>query len=172
MGLIQFCPSCGCHGLSVEDGKHWRCQNCGFQYFHNVASAVAGILVCGNEILLTRRKFDPGKGMLDLPGGFVDYGESLEEAMARECEEEIGLTQLNWQYLFSFPNQYLYAEVLYHTQDAFFVAEMADKPQVLARDDVAEALWVPKERLDISSIAFESIKNALQKFLSVPDQRF
>ncbi|MBF6057487.1 MULTISPECIES: NUDIX hydrolase [Thiomicrorhabdus] len=165
MGLIQFCPSCGDKAFSVKNEKHWRCQNCGFQYFHNMASAVAGIIVFGDEILLTKRKFEPGKGMLDLPGGFVDYGESLEQAMARECEEELGVAQLDWQYLFSFPNQYLYAEVLYHTQDAFFLAEVANKPLVLARDDVAEALWVKKQQLDFSRIAFESVKRGLKAWL-------
>lgn len=166
MSLIQFCPSCGKPEFSVNGEKRWRCSSCGFQYFHNVAAAVSGLICCGSEILLTRRKFEPGKGMLDLPGGFVDYDETLEQAMAREIEEELGLTGLNWQYQFSFPNEYLYAEVLYHTQDAFFLAELSTKPKVLARDDVEESLWVKMDELDFSSIAFESARLGLEKFLA------
>ena len=163
--LIRFCPSCGSEDFHSEDGKHWRCLSCDFQYFHNMAAATAGIIRCGDEILLVRRKFNPGKGMLDLPGGFVDYGESLEAGIAREIAEETGLQNLTWQYLFSFPNQYRYADVLYHTQDAFFIAELESKPNIHAQDDAEEAVWVKLADLDFADIAFVSVQNALNKYL-------
>lgn len=162
---IQYCPACGAKTLAPKNEKHWHCSSCGFQYFHNVASAVAGLIVCGDELLVAERKFDPGKGLFDLPGGFVDYGETLEQAIARECQEELGVTELHWLYQFSFPNQYLYAEVLYHTQDAFFLTEVSLKPDVQANDDVAEVFWVKLDEIDISQFAFESMRNALQTFL-------
>ncbi len=52
---------------------------------------VDGILVEGEKILLIVRKNDPFRGRYALPGGFVDYGETVEEAMVREMKEETGL---------------------------------------------------------------------------------
>ena len=43
-----------------------------------------------DEVLVAVRARNPGKGLLDLPGGFVDPGESLEVALYRELQEELG----------------------------------------------------------------------------------
>lgn len=165
MTSIQYCPSCGQATLSQTNTKHWQCKKCGFQYFHNTASAVAGIICCDDEILVTRRKFEPAKGLLDLPGGFVDYGESLEQALSRECQEELGLQFQEWRYLCSFANEYRYADVLYHTQDAFFVAELNNKPIIIPNDDVEQAIWVNYKQLNIKSMAFKSVQQALHFWL-------
>ena len=164
MSLIKFCPACGSQPFTAHDQKHWRCSACDFQYFHNMASASAAIIRCADEILLVRRRFNPGQGLLDLPGGFVDYGESIEQGMTREVEEELGVRIEDWQYLFSFPNQYRYAEVLYHTQDAFFTAELDQKPKIVAKDDVAEAIWVKRQEIMFNDIAFSSVRNALKQY--------
>lgn len=162
---IKYCPSCGEKTFSNTNKKHWHCQICGFEYFHNMASAVAGIIQCGDEVLVTRRKFEPAQGLLDLPGGFVDYGESLEQALTRECYEELGVKGLEWQYLGSFANEYRYADVLYYTQDAFFVAQLHKKPHIIPQDDVAEATWVPANELDAKKIGFKSVQQGLQRWL-------
>ena len=49
--------------------------------------AVDGILIKNNKILLIKRKNEPFKGKWALPGGFVEYGERVEEAVSREFEE-------------------------------------------------------------------------------------
>lgn len=53
--------------------------------------AVDGVLTDGTSVLLIKRKNDPFKGHWALPGGFVNYGESVESAVIREIREETGL---------------------------------------------------------------------------------
>ena len=53
--------------------------------------AVDGILITRGKLVAIRRKYPPFKGKLALPGGFVEYGEKVEDAVLREFEEETGL---------------------------------------------------------------------------------
>jgi len=57
----------------------------------NPALAVNVIIKDGNRILLVKRKFEPFKGLWSLPGGYVEYGENVEETLKREAKEECGL---------------------------------------------------------------------------------
>ena len=66
------------------------CPHCGYGAYYNpkpVAAAIPGHT--DGRIVLLKRGFEPGKGLWTFPGGFVDLGESVEEAAAREIEEEI-----------------------------------------------------------------------------------
>ena len=52
---------------------------------------VGGIVFKGNRVLLARRNQEPGKGQWSLPGGMVELGETLEQALVREIREEAGI---------------------------------------------------------------------------------
>ena len=101
--------------------------------------------------------------MLDLPGGFVDFGESLEGALTREINEELKLHVDSWKFLFSYPNRYEYKGIVYDTTDAFFITDFGEKPNVTACDDVADIVWMPIHDIDISEIALVSIRKAIQR---------
>jgi len=159
---IKFCPACGHDTLRQNNEKSWHCQNCDFIYFHNVASAVVALLVYKDEVLLTVRKHNPSQGMLDLPGGFADYGETFEQALTREIQEELDLDIRDWSYHFSYANEYEFQNILYHTTDAFFIKELPSKPTVVANDDVADALWLKISDIDLTQIGFMSIRHAIR----------
>ncbi len=53
---------------------------------------VAAVIFKGEEVLLVRRGQEPAKGVWSLPGGLVELGEGLEQALKREVQEETGLT--------------------------------------------------------------------------------
>jgi len=52
---------------------------------------VDGVIIKNGKILLVKRKNEPFKGRWALPGGFVEYGETVEKAVLREVKEETGM---------------------------------------------------------------------------------
>jgi len=120
--LFKFCPKCGSSHFEENNMKSKRCADCGFVYYFNPSAAtVAFILNEKEELLVCRRGKNPKKGTLDLPGGFVDMGETGEQGVEREIQEETGLSVTSPEYLFSLPNTYLYSGFLVHTLDLFFL---------------------------------------------------
>jgi ADP-ribose pyrophosphatase YjhB (NUDIX family) len=161
------CVKCASASLVKEGQKAYRCQACDFVYFHNAAAAVCALIVCNGQLLLVKRAQQPGKGSLDLPGGFVDYDESNEQALKRELVEELQLPVLTMQYLSSYPNQYFYKDVLYHTVDSFFVINLSSKPNVVLQQSEVSALeWVDLHKIQLDTLAFESGRNAIKYFLT------
>ena len=141
-------------------------QRLRFQLFLNASSATVALIVNEkDELLVVRRKNDPGKDMLDMPGGFVDMDETGEEAMAREVKEETGLEATEVSYQFSYPNTYLYSGFLVHTLDMFFKVKVKDLSHIEAMDDAAAYYWIPFSEIDIDKFAFDSIKKGLTRFL-------
>lgn len=113
-----------------------------------------------------RRAKEPAKGTLDLPGGFVDMGETVEQGMLREIKEETGLDVKEIQYLFSSPNVYMYSGMGVHTLDMdFLVPVHGDVPAINAADDAAEALWIPINEVNPAEFGLTSIRNAVIRFL-------
>jgi ADP-ribose pyrophosphatase YjhB (NUDIX family) len=85
----RYCPRCG-HEADVAYPRSLTCPHCGYGAYYNpkpVASAIPRDEQ--GRIVLLRRAFDPGAGRWTFPGGFVDLGESVEEAARREAREEL-----------------------------------------------------------------------------------
>ncbi len=87
----RFCPRCG-QAADVEFPRRIVCSHCGSVAYYNPKPA-AGAIPVDDEgaVILLRRGFDPGRGLWTFPGGFVDLGESVEDAARRETEEELGM---------------------------------------------------------------------------------
>ncbi|MBU7044598.1 MAG: NUDIX hydrolase [Theionarchaea archaeon] len=123
--------------------------------------AVDAVIVHDKAILLIRRGKEPFRGYWALPGGFVEYGETTEQAVLREAKEE---TNLNCSILrlvgvYSDPQR----DPRGHTISIVYQLSI-DSGQVMAGDDAAHASWVSLTDLphDIAFDHAQIIQDALQ----------
>ncbi|MDE0822670.1 MAG: NUDIX hydrolase [Dehalococcoidia bacterium] len=89
----KFCPSCAA-ALEIKEvfgQQRPMCPSCGRVIFYDPKVAVICIVPRDGQVLMIRRGTDLGYGLWGLPGGYVDRGEVVEKAAAREVWEETGL---------------------------------------------------------------------------------
>lgn len=167
MNNLLYCPVCGKESLTCVNNRKWYCTDCDFTLFHNIAAAVAVIIRVDNEIFLTQRAIAPQSGYLDLPGGFSDPDESVEQTCVRELKEELGLSFpiRDLRYLGSMPNRYPYKGIVYATMDLFFELNLKQKfvPEFHCTE-INNGMWVHVQELDLAQIAFESQKDFLKNY--------
>ncbi|MEC9013727.1 MAG: NUDIX domain-containing protein [Chloroflexota bacterium] len=91
--MDRFCPSCGTALLTKEAFGQQRpvCPECNRIIFYDPKVAVICVVPRNGKVLMIRRGTDQGYGLWGLPGGYVDRGEVVEQAAAREVWEETGL---------------------------------------------------------------------------------
>ena len=161
---FQYCPRCG--KAREEAGNPLACA-CGFRYFFNPAGAV-GTLVsdADGRILFIRRERDPGKGKLGMPGGFIDPGESGEEAARREAYEEVGLTLGALTYLTSHDNAYAYGGVAYQVTDFFYTAKVECFEGIESDASEVQDWFIARpEDVKAEDFAFESNAFAVETYV-------
>jgi len=160
-GPFRFCPGCGRPGGEWRNGHEFRCPDCGYRFYQNVAAACGVLVEHQGRFLFLERAKDPSRGLLGLPGGFVDPGEGVEQALAREVAEEIGGRLASFAFLASFPNRYPFAGVEYHTCDLYFRAVLDGDPAALRADpaEVAALRWLAPTEVRDEDLAFPSLRN-------------
>lgn len=157
---FALCPQCGKSGGAWRRGHEFRCPDCGFRFFHNVAAAAGVLLQRDDRWLFLERGRDPARGKLGLPGGFVDPGESLEVALHREVAEEIGGAVTEVRYLTSFPNVYRFGGIAYHTCDVYFRARLMTPEAELKVEptEVSALRWLRADEVRDEDLAFDSLR--------------
>jgi NAD+ diphosphatase len=98
----QFCGRCGVATSPRANERARECPNCGLLHFPRLAPAIIVLVERDKELLLARsRHFAPG--LYSVIAGFVEPGETLEEAVAREVREEVGIAIKDIRYFGSQP---------------------------------------------------------------------
>lgn len=164
--FFNYCPSCSSTNFEYTNNFKFCCKDCDFVLYHNIAAAVALVFIFEEKILFTVRNVNPDKGKLDLPGGFIDPGETAEEAACREIEEELGfeINPSDLRYVTTSPNHYLYKNVAYRTLDIFYECRLnTDKVTVKAKDEIHELIWLKRSAINLESIGFESIRRVIKE---------
>jgi 8-oxo-dGTP diphosphatase len=139
---FRFCTYCG-GGLSraAAPGRMQSCDRCGAVVFHAAKPTASGVVLNEqDEVLLVRRRNRPYHGWWDIPGGFVDFGETPEMAVVRELNEETGLNVRPLQSLGVWQHRYQRREGWDLNLCTFFVVE-ATGGELQAGDDAAAVAW-------------------------------
>lgn len=161
---FHYCPKC----KSVLDKKQHQlivCGQCGFHFYFGPHLANAVILENEHhEILLVKRKSEPKKGFWDLPGGFVEIDETIEESLHREINEELNVGITDFKYISSAFDTYLYNKIKYHTLCVVFSAKIISG-QIRPADDVSSITFFPESRIPYDRIAFRGLKTGIKQYL-------
>lgn len=151
---IKHCPDCG--GRTVAESECRRCDSCGKRWFDvpRCASEVA-LVDDRSRVLLTVRAIDPFAGLLDLPGGFVEVGESAEEALTREIREELrvestSLSEL--RYVTSRTNTYHFEGLNYSVLVLQFAARLQGVAE--AGSEISDIVWIEPGQIDAGNLAW------------------
>ena len=137
----RFCGVCGAECAPRSDGNVMVCTGCNAQHFPRTDPAVIMLVVRGDSCLLGHSHRFPNTAMYSTLAGFVEPGESLEEAVRREVQEETGV---------------LVGDVLYHSSQPWpfpasimlgFHAEGLSEAITIDPEELKDARWFSRDQL-------------------------
>ncbi|MEP3350083.1 MAG: NAD(+) diphosphatase [Marinomonas sp.] len=137
----QFCGRCGTAMEEKHAKEHTKiCPSCNLRHYPRISPCVIISIRKDNQVLLARGLHAP-KGKFSNIAGFVEAGETLEQAVAREIREEVGIEVKNIRYAssqpWSFPHQLMVG----------FFADYASGEITPAPGEIDEADWYPIDNL-------------------------
>jgi NAD+ diphosphatase len=130
----RFCGNCGTPTVFAEGERCVKCPECGTIAYPRISPAMMVLIKKGEHILLAKHVASPTSRYVPL-AGFLEAGESIEEAVHREVFEEVGLKITNLQYFGSqswpFPHSLMIA----------FTADYASGEITIDKNEIADAQW-------------------------------
>lgn len=156
----RFCMHCGQRlTTAVPEGDSRRrlvCMDCGFVHYINPRPVAGTIPVRKSDghVLLTRRAIDPRIGSWVFPGGYMDIGETAEEAATRETLEEAKLHVENLRLVGVYTRTEPGVVVIVYAAEAVGEAE--------AGEETSEVRWFHRDELPWDELAFDSTTWALR----------
>ena len=136
----RHCGRCGTPTRDKAGERAKECPACGYVAYPRVSPAMMALVTRGRDILLARaHRFPPG--MFSALAGFVEPGETIEDCLAREVREEVGVEVRDLRYFgsqsWAFPHSLMVA----------FTAEYAGGELRCEDAEIAEARWFPADAL-------------------------
>jgi ADP-ribose pyrophosphatase YjhB (NUDIX family) len=154
----RYCPRCAQHATIVYP-RSITCPHCGYGAYYNPKPVAAAIPVTPSDhVILLRRAFEPGKGLWTFPGGFVDLGETVQQAAHRETREEIDVAiELG-------PLVGVYSRAEERTVLIVYSARTTEPPRTT--DEALEVRGFARNDIPWEELAFWSTRDALRDFLA------
>lgn len=164
----KFCPLCTKpfvkKRLIENEPERLVCNGCGFVFYLDPKLVACTIAETDHGIVLQRRNKQPQKGYWVLPGGFVDRGETLEEAAVREFREETGLDSKVVKLLgnYSYPGE---ANIIIVYQSMVLGGRIRPCHESMSIDEFK------KNQIPWDYLAFETTRRALRKYVETGRDR-
>jgi NAD+ diphosphatase len=133
-----FCPACGEPTLAIDGGWKRVCESCRTEHFPRTDPVVIMLPTIGERCLLGRQAVWP-KGMYSALAGFLEPGESIEEACAREVYEEAGLVTTKVRYHSTQPWPYPSSLMI------GLICEVETDEAVADQIEIEEVRWFTRE---------------------------
>ncbi len=159
---MNFCSQCGAKlAVRIPPGDHlprYLCDACGTIHYQNPRLVVGCVPEHDGRILLCRRAIEPRRGFWTVPAGFMENGETLQQAAARESREE-ALVEVEIGSLLSI------VHVLQaHQVHVFFRASMPKAEHGAGAESLETALLLPED-IPWPELAFPSTEFTLRRYL-------
>lgn len=160
-----FCLRCGARLRRVREAGRTRpvltCPRCGRIHWNNPAPTASVLILRRGRVLLVRRAVAPARGLWDVPGGFIEPGETAEQAARREAREELGIAVHLERVVGIYPG--VYGPERRPSLNIYYLAGMrGDRSTVRAGDDAAAFAWFRLRALP-RRMAFRNNRQALQQ---------
>ena len=159
---MNYCDQCGAPvTLRIPPGDHLPrhvCDACGTIHYQNPRLVVGCVPEYEGRILLCRRAIEPRLGYWTVPAGFMENGETLQEAAARESQEE-ALAEVTVGSLLAI------VHVLHADQVHVFFRAQLPAARFAAGAESLEAILVAPSAIPWNDIAFRSTDFALRRYL-------
>jgi ADP-ribose pyrophosphatase YjhB (NUDIX family) len=158
----RFCPRCGGglekRSIKAIEPKRLVCQTCSFIFYQDPKVVAGAIFTLNGGVVLLKRGVDPGMGKWVFPGGYVDRGETVEEAALRETREESQLEIVIGSLLnvYSYPRSPNIIIV--------YAARIAGGNLAAGDESVEAATFVPGD-IPWDNLAFDSTRDGLKEYI-------
>ncbi len=151
---MKFCSACGARlpALDTADlANSILCPSCSKSHYRNPCVTVGCIAYHGDRVLMCRRAEEPASGLWSIPSGYLECGETLEQATARETLEETGVViDPEMLDLYNVINMTDAEQV-----SILFRTRLSDAPKVLVGAECAEAAFMSENQIATLDLAWQ-----------------
>ena len=159
--LFKFCPRC--KKKIFQHRNKFFCEKCDFVFWVNPAPSSGAVIIKNQKILLAKRAGKPKKGYWDIPGGYLNPGESPKRALRREIKEELGVKIKIGGLIGFFPD--VYGPQNLPNLNIFYFAEITDG-KIKPATDISEVKWFSLEK-PIRKLAFQNTKEVVKVIIRI-----
>ena len=160
---MNFCSKCGSPiTIKTPPGDHlprFVCETCGSVHYKNPLLVLGCVPEWSGKILLCRRAIEPRRGFWTVPAGFMENGETMQQAAARECQEE-ALAHVEIGSLLAVVNV-----THAHQVHVMFRAQLI-KPEFAAGPESLEVILCDEAKVPWAELAFPSGEFTLRKYFA------